>query len=233
MRAALNVSIDRDWTDWVLVAGAVVTAAATVGAVLVALFGSQWADRRKRPRLHVRADPAEQWFPLDGAELELMRLRLENEPGRHTAADVEVFVSIKAPALPGEDCEYFLVTEGENLNFDDPRKGAERTSATVPAGFSRFVNVAAIGPPQSYRPPGKQVWPDEWGYVAICPLDLALRRSTVHLGRKHETRIVVTGSNFDAVRFVGTFTLTDKDWDEDGRVTPMRVFEWIDEPQRE
>jgi hypothetical protein len=139
----------------------------------------------------------------------------------------------RPPRFPAKDWEYSLVTEGENLNFDDPRKGAERTTTTVPAGFSRLVNLAAIGPPQSYRPWGKQVWPDEWGYVAICPLDLALRRSTVHLGRKHETRIVVTGSNFDAIRFVGTFTLTDKDWNEDGYVTSMRVFEWIDEPRLE
>ena len=48
-----DVNITRDVTDWILVGVSVMTSLATVGAVIVALFGQRWHERRKQPKITI------------------------------------------------------------------------------------------------------------------------------------------------------------------------------------
>jgi hypothetical protein len=195
------------WTD---VAGFFATSAGvavTLIAVLVALFGPRWQTKRSRPNLRIEAQPPGVGVPYDLDSVVGLQLLLRNDVGRDTAREVEVFASVVSHDDP--DCVEDVVVEYESLVFENPVGGnTTPTSATVPAGFARPVWFALIGTRKAASA----------GFVfdvddreasdlgAAITIDPYARHGMPWLrtDRNYEAKLVVTGSNFDALTFAGT-----------------------------
>src|SRR4051794_30977218 len=94
----VEVDVQRDTIEVVIAA---VGAAATLAAVLVALFANAWREARRRPALDLTADQSEisTYYAIDPDdrslhELEPITLRLRNERGKDPARDVEIVLSV-------------------------------------------------------------------------------------------------------------------------------------------
>jgi hypothetical protein len=86
-----------DWTEAFSAIAAVVAAVGTVAAVVVALFGQPWRDRRQRPRLELALGRNSLGVGLGGGVRDFVdpvTVRISTEPGKRTATDVEVLVSV-------------------------------------------------------------------------------------------------------------------------------------------
>jgi len=241
---------DPKWTD---VAGFIATSAGvvvTLLAVLVALFGPGWQTKRRRPKVTLRVDPNSGPLPVPINISERyardMRLLIENDPGQDTALDVEVFVTIVGD--PGKDdsgFEYFEgVTEAEALVFDNPELGGPlRDTSTVPAGFSRPVWFALVGPIDTAFVGVGLRWsgPEDSEAVRLTKRD-DLRACAIVttadanrgpapvllLEHGYTVHLIVTGSNFDAQHYVGRV----KGSYENGEMSDYVDYEWIQPPTR-
>lgn len=83
------------WTDVVTALAACVASVGTVAAVIVALFGQPWLDRRRKPQLSLelgRSTLGHGWA-VATAPAEPVTLRVRAKPGRRTARDVEVLLT--------------------------------------------------------------------------------------------------------------------------------------------
>jgi hypothetical protein len=96
-----------------------ISATATVLAVLVALFGPEWRERRKRPQLSLSFDEQRDVVPVrpaGEAKWVYARPRVHNRQGRRTAEDVEAVVTSiqREPPAPSEG-----LLEGRALRWSD------------------------------------------------------------------------------------------------------------------
>jgi hypothetical protein len=195
------------WTDvgifFATSAGVVVT----VCAVLVALFGPGWDRRRRRPVVTLSTVYRSRSTRV--SDTDPFCLRLHNKTGCETAREVEVFAEVTFPVEGGG---LGVVAEQANLNFDNPTDdGPGRSTASVPAGFSRDVNLAVLDEAEfvdlddtdDHERRRLRV-----AYLALYPKRL-VRTAGLHENRTYEVGITVTGSNFDAVRYVGHLAFSD------------------------
>jgi hypothetical protein len=212
-----------NWTDiagfWATVAGVTVTFL----AVVVALFGRNWHEWRKKPQLSLRSSMG----PVQvGLEFGLMELRLWNSNGKDTAKDVEILVTVLAPDNRTDTGATPSAAVNDNLDFDDPLGAGEgRPTSTVPSGFGRRVPFAAIGIVRDEQ----DRLTDDWGYVAVYP-----RRRQALLPRqyKYVAFFIVTGSNFDAIEFRGEFEFAEYDKTVEGaRAERVREARWTVPPE--
>jgi hypothetical protein len=219
------LAVERDAYDWLFLTVTALAAMGTVGAIIVAVFGQRWHERHRSPRVELSVDPPGLGAVLDAEGWsDLMRLRLANEKGRETASDVEVFVYVQAP---DEDAIFVVASEG-NLDFDDPAdESGGRATATIPAGFSRCVNFAVVGDLPQFDHRNRQ----GWAYLALYPTRMA-REAVLYVGLSYDVLIVVTGSNFDALAYVGRLRFEDHEEPvTDGRGTARaRSLVWSDRP---
>ena len=85
------------WTDKLEAIAAAVAAVGTVGAILVALFGQPWLERRRRPRLHLSLGRDVNGYGDAGGGdddyVATTTMRVTAEPGRRSAEDVEVLLT--------------------------------------------------------------------------------------------------------------------------------------------
>ena len=214
----------RDTTDWILVCVAVASAVATVGAVLVALFGPDWRAKNRAPSITLTGEPEfagsvdlEDELPqiYDGLSVQLL-----NKRGRHTAHGVEVFItaSYYDKML---DFDFHQVT-ARNLNFDSPLDGHYgRAVATVPSGFVRPIYIASVGVPEMLfdrHYPGSVPLTDldSGPSFAVWALTPARQDEIQFLTEETEytVELVITGENFDAVRYLGKLTYAKSSMDE-------------------
>jgi hypothetical protein len=94
-----------------------VGAVATVGAVVVALFGPDIREWRKRPKLMVTADPVGTFASYSRRGMDML-LRVHNEHGRDSAEGVEAFLTMSGET--GADLLLGLA-DSDSLDFHDPR----------------------------------------------------------------------------------------------------------------
>jgi hypothetical protein len=228
--------------DYVAAIGTAVGALAAAGAVIVALFGPGWQEKRKRPRMTVKYETERAEVAQGAAEPREIRLRIHNERGKATAEAVEVLVTVLEPppavssGFGSRAIERTKVVDEGTLNFDRPRAGeAGRSTAAVPSGHSRPVSFALVGPPPKVAdcfddtmrgtdPAGdKNKWaaislfgvsggPDSWRQLRWLGLD-----------ETYDVVLVVTGANFDAVTFGGQLRLTAVRIEEE----PTILVEWL------
>lgn len=206
----------------------------TFAAVLVALFGPGLRRSRRRPIVTLTSP--EPWIEIDltdpdpagPASLVLMRLTLHNKRGRDTAQDVEMFARVTYQGPQQGSWTTFLVADQAHLNFDDPIAGPGRSTATVPSGFARDVNLATILDLDGEY----EVAHGRVGRLALYPPQLA-RDALLWAGRTYEVAIVATGSNFDARRYWGTFSdqRTDQREDHHDRLEGLRPRQGVTNSQ--
>jgi hypothetical protein len=214
------IASDLHWTDyggfWATVGGVAVTLA----AVLVALFGQRYNAWRRRPRLSVRADPLSvSYSPYDSVSEHVMYLSIHNEEGRDTARDVEVFADAHAIDMPE-----LRRINGVNLNFDDALvEGLGRSTATVPAGYSRRVSFAIV---RESLPDTKTFGHEAWVHIAVYP-PRGVPVATVWDGLAYQVDVTVTGANFDAIFFRGIMGVWTEPEDEPQKRKTLR---WKEEP---
>ena len=201
-------------TDWVIALGTVLGALATFLAVIVALFGPQWRERRRRPLLSIDAqqgsipwsDPQGAWFT---------RLTISNGAGRAMAHDVEVTVTVRQ-AFPNDRGSIFQVNDGP-LSFSFPQPHVPLQSRTqIAAGHHRvayFLGVghktgetglaAALNAVDGPRDPARRAW-------SLVASIAGGSLTWIDPNQSHDVTVVVTGSNFDAIRFDGQCGLTER-----------------------
>jgi hypothetical protein len=191
--------VNQSGPSWVEIAGVV----ATFLAVLVALFGRQLYESRRRPKLALSPYP-ETYTTTVGMDSAPMNLKLHNERGKDTARDVEVFVTVES--VPAKGAPGWTPASDINLNFDDPEAdGPGRSTTTVPSGHSREVNFAVVQvlTDEHGRPT------DQWGYLAVYPPRFAKNR-VLFSGHKYTATLVVTGANFDAITYRGELAFSEE-----------------------
>jgi hypothetical protein len=199
------------WTDVGIFIATAAGVVVTLAAVLVALFGPGWDRRRRRPAITI--NPSWRWLSTNIGGSDRIRLILRNKPGCDTAHDVEVFAYVTRSMNGG----FGATADQANLNFDDPeQEGPGRSTASVPPGFGREVNLAVLVEPDQDRHPRSV------SYLALYPTRLA-KEARLLAAETYEVSIVATGSNFDAVSYVGHLSFGPLD-DEDGDI----VVRWVD-----
>lgn len=208
---AIMVAATPAWTDIGIFASTTVGVFVTVAAVLVALVGPALQTRWRRPAISI--DPADVFISASVNLASVVRLVLANAQGRDTARDVEVFIYVTQPgttteAVGGEFTPMRsnrIIVDQANLNFDDPTgNGAGRSTASVPSGFWREVNFAALVKLDQHDLDGRRAA----GYFALYPPLLA-RRSYLWEATTYEVTITATGSNFDAVTYTARLVLSE------------------------
>lgn len=246
--AALHVDLVRDTTDWVLVVVSILTAFGTIGAVAVALLGPAWRERQKRPDVRLvfhgagAADGSLGWskhvdIDQPGDTQDYPPMWVTNERGKDPAQNVEVFVTV-GQCVPGGGVWIGLASR-DNLLFNSPVDGHYGSSSThVPPGFSREVFFLTFGHSASIfeamYPDGASE-PDDpnaelLGIIATFPARRS-RAQWIKAGT-YAVTFVVTGSNFDAVTYVGQFKIGRETFEGDGRSMVRQTFGWTTEPAR-
>jgi hypothetical protein len=221
--------------DYVSSIGTAVGALATVVAVLVALFGPSWRERRKRPRLSLTREEAEINVDAEATSPVELRIRVDNARGKDTAAGVEVFVTVTSTHRD-RGGTVILVKDG-SLNFERPRADYPgRSTATVPSGHSRPVSVALIGPVtavetcfhETMRGKASATPGEKWAGLSLFGFSggaFSWREIPwLGLGETYDVEFVVTGANFDALTFRGQLRLSD---DIEPGGPRMIVLEWL------
>jgi hypothetical protein len=246
---ALEVELVRDTADWLLVAVAVLTAMGTVGAVAVALLGPMWTERRKRPDVrlvvHGLSDRADLGWQKDvdvdrpDETQDYPPVWITNEHGKLPAQDVEVFVSVGLDIGDG-DGPWIGMANRDNILFDSPIRGnPTRTQTHVPPGFSREVFFLTFGHPLSIHEglqddgAAEPNDPNVERLVGIVCTHPPQRSSAAWFGPGHyAVTFFITGSNFDAVTYVGHFDVGRSERESDGRSIVRVSFRWVERPSR-
>jgi hypothetical protein len=203
-------------TDWILVGVAVASAVATVGAVLVALFGPRWWAKRRAPKLTLEVNPdAGLVYPEVPTEPDSRRTSedvflLANAKGRDTAREVEVFVTVSGV---GTDANRVYV-QYKTLNFDSPLDGySGRATATVPAGAERPIYFLCLGDRDAiagahYPSDANDEHSKEAAASLACYPARADEITWITFGTDYGITLVLSGANFDAVIYEGQFRVT-------------------------
>jgi hypothetical protein len=234
---AVEVEIVRDSGDVIALVVGLITALATAAAVIVALFGPRWAEARRRPRLVLitRRDERRQFsgdMLQSGHPADFPTLLVSNEVGRDSAREVEVFAHVGHRVAPGV---HIGVVSRENLVFGDPRVVSTPASVThVPAGFARELYFLLAGSRREVmRCFGGVISSyDTVGDTAatallVHPLSSETLR-WVDAG-EYSVTFLITGANFNAVRYVAQFRVSE--W-SDSEGDPVIGFRWLRGPER-
>jgi hypothetical protein len=157
--AAIQVDVQTDvWS--------IITALATVAAVLTALFLPPWQAKQRRPKLTLSPESPGLWTtsyrtaeakkpsePQDGPVL-----LISNERGKDTAHGVEVLLKVYERAGKTSDSELEPLTirlfADRALNYSGNDGYSGTRSANVGPGATRRVHLMRIGDP-TVKPP----WP--------------------------------------------------------------------------
>jgi hypothetical protein len=197
----------------------------------VALFGPGWLKRRRRPRLSIEPDGfAEAIIMHDDPSIQLATLRLDNAVGRDRAEDVEVYVDV---GWEFEPTALLPLVEQELLPFGDPRRTPPPpTSKNVAAGFARWLPLFLLGDvPTLAREcslnPDTEPSPLPVRCVgAVAIARLRQERPWLTAEQEYFITITITGANFDAIAYAGSFILKVADMEMvDGDLRSIEV-EW-------
>ena len=144
---------------------------------------------------------------------------VQNQAGRDTARDVEVFISAISAERPGPLPDRHVAVERAALYFGHiETPDGLRQIAPVPAGFSRYVPLVGLGAADNLRKrlPGLETIPipspDAW--AVLISDEMPVHSGWLDDGIDYLLEIVVVGTNFDAVAYRGTLrveTITNED----------------------
>jgi hypothetical protein len=237
---AERILLASSWLDYLAAIGTAIGALAAAGAVIVALFGPSWRERRRRPKLSLAPKGTEISVDADARSPLELRLRIHNARGKDTAESVEVFVSATSGRPAGVGT--MILVEDGNLNFDRPRADHPgRSTATVPSGHSRSVSFALLGSVtaveacfhETMRGKASETPGEKFG--ALCLFGLSGGRFSwreipwLTVGETYDVVLVVTGANFDAVTFGAQLRLSDEDIPPDG--PRIMILKWLGAPR--
>jgi hypothetical protein len=226
--------------DYVAAIGTAIGALAAASAVIVALFGPGWRERRRRPRLSVAPEGTEISVDADARSPLELRLRIHNARGKDTAESVEIFVTVTS-RRPDHGGTVILVEDG-NLNFDRPRADYPgRSTATVPSGHSRPVSLALLGSVtaveacfhETMRGKASATPGEKFGALSLFGFSggtFSWREIPwLSVGETYDVVLVVTGANFDAVTFGGQLRLSDEHIAPEG--PRIMILKWLGAPR--
>ncbi len=181
--------------EWVLTGAAILSAVATIGAVLTALFIIPWRESRRRPRLTVTFDPLSDFdamtdVPTHGRGLSHWILpRIHNEAGRDAATDVEVLFIEMSNRSTGQPLQF----ENRCLEWS----GVGGTRLTVAPGVDRHITLLFLMDP--VHPVSADGTAGFAASVVVKP-EPGANRNALPVG-KYRARFAVTATNADAVEY--------------------------------
>jgi hypothetical protein len=181
--------------EWIIAGAAMVGAVGTVAAVAYALYRDTWREKRHRPHLSLYFDPSPSPSNLDVVTagkpvMHWARLRVENEPGRRTAEEVEVLVLSFRP-IDGKGALAPLngrLLPWVGLRSSDMNSPVTRTH--IPAGIARRVDLLSVSKTETGHARGR--------LEAIPTVEDG--RASVNPGR-YIVELAVAARDIDAVRF--------------------------------
>jgi hypothetical protein len=202
-----------DWTDIASFIATAVGVGATTAAVIVALFGPAWHQRRRAPvisvELEYESSSVGQW-ELTGVDKRLHEagVFVKNQAGRDTARDVEVFVSAISAESYGSPPGRHIAVERARLYFGHiEAPDSLRHVAPVPAGFSRYVPLIGLGDSDNLRDrlPGLDALPSpgDTAWSLLISDEMGVHSGWLDDGIDYLLELVVVGANFDAVAYRG------------------------------
>jgi hypothetical protein len=219
MDGVLDVNVTRDFWDWILFAFTIATAFGTVGAVFVALFGQQWHQWRNQPSLTVLVGEGRSASFSDLS----VSVRVTNAQGRDTAETVEAFVTISW--VGG-----IAYVADDQLPIGARAETARTEPSSIPSGFARRVWLVRVVPPKRLEP--RQAHHDAGDEEEEDELHLPTVEFFGGGGFTADAefivKLIVTGSNFDAIAFLGKFRVGAVDKGE-GHMT---TFWWTEAPKQ-
>jgi hypothetical protein len=234
-----------------------VGAAATVAAVVVALFGPGVRSWWSRPRLGLSVDEdnigGEEFF-FSGGDEDSQRVQpvslLVTNRGRREATDVEAVLTVRdtiGPIAPEADDETEIpafeirVVGRGALRFELSRN--DRPTITVPAGSARTLHFVLLGRADAVRQvisergdalPGEgDAVPIPVGTFALLPVDHPDRMTWILDDQPLGVTVTLTSTTARA----RTWTARIKAWhwhgivDEPGDFSGIK-FEWLERPRR-
>lgn len=158
--------------------------------------------------------------------------RARKEPAR----DVEVFATVGE--LLG-DGVWVLHASRDNLLFHSPMGGGYGNARShVPAGFSREVFFLTFGHPDAvvaglYDDGGEPPSDPDAERLAILATFPARRSRAMWLkAGTYAVTFFITGSNFDAVTYMGHFKLGRSLFEREGSSMVRQTFRWTSSPAR-
>lgn len=245
------LALTAEWANVIVGAGA---AAGTIGAVLVALFGPAWREKRRRPSLQLVVEDHDVMTLYDAAAAGREKpddgpaINVVNATGKDVARDVEVLATVLMPyEEEGEELPIPLV-ERETLLFNSPsRRSRDEWQTRVPPGFGRRVYFVLLGARaelfHSFRAV-EDVTSREWkdvGQNAALAAYPPTRDNMFWLADgEYIVELEVTGANFDALSYRGRFAietdemgelrLADDEAESLERATSVK-FTWVESPK--
>jgi hypothetical protein len=215
------VVLAASFLDWLAAVGTAVGALAAAGAVVVALFGPRWHQKQTQPKLSLEADPRGTILSAESSTGAMLRLKVHNARDKRTAEQVELFVSVatRLNRDEGGGVSAIVHVRDRSLNFDEPGGAPPgRSTTSVPSGYSRPVPFLMVGPPTTISERfgvelrKRSFNGDLPSWVAVPVLYPAVAESAIWLkvNGPYEVTLVVTGANFDAVRFRGELAMSQE-----------------------
>jgi hypothetical protein len=239
-------STSISWTEVVTAIASVVVGIGTVGAVLVALFGQSWLERRRAPKLSLQLglnSDGMEWMETTGPA-DPVTLRVIADAGKRTAVDVEVLITASwTVASEGGSSVGYVVLDhyplawfrAAGLSGSSTRLDGPVTRLNIAPGTVREVELLRIGrpmalydyldwprpPPTAGRPQGGPSAPERFALMHAAAF--AVGPCSDELGSE-----VLLG---DHLIFHLRLTLTARDTDTVTYETDLRVVENWD-PER-
>jgi hypothetical protein len=143
-------STTTSWTDIVTALATVLAGVGTVGAVLVALFGQTWRERRRAPELSLefgRNAGGMGWSGGATGPAEPVTLRVVAARGKRTARAVEVLLT--ASWTVGDESEYAVMDHYPLPWYRAVTPEGAVTRLDVAPGTAREVELLRIGRPMA------------------------------------------------------------------------------------
>lgn len=161
-------------------------------------------------------------------DIQVATLRLDNAPGRDRAEEVGVYVDV---GWEFEPTAMLPLAEQELLPFGDPRHTPPPpTSKDVAAGFCRRLSLLLLGDaPTLAREFGVDPDGDQSPLPVGCVGAVAIERfqqgpAWLIAEQEYFATITITGANFDAIAYAGSFILEVADMEMvDGNLRSIEV----------
>lgn len=212
----------RDWVDYATLGLLALSAAGTLAAVVVALFGERLRARRTRPVLTLSGSEERIYEFQPGSQDDAdggLWIEIANADGRETARDVEIYVS--------------TMDVSANLNLGGVLDGTPGAPALqLPGGIRRRIPLCNLGSPHALlrrrapsdvfdRDAERTLGPLLEQTHALLSLWPASRGNLfwVSDGFPMAVELTVTASNAPTARYAGTFSIETVPFPED--VSPV------------
>lgn len=204
------IAADVHWAAIIGTVAAILAAAGTLAAVILALYLQYWQDRRTRPSLSLHFDPSTADISIVDRPpwVEVwVRFRVANARGRKTARRVSV-LALNVRRLDGGAVSRDTIPVRE-LSWSD----VERGDMDIPPGVERRIDVVNVYRARTAEESAGKPWPETGMGIALYP---RVWDGRDFLGKgDFEIELLLTAEDADATTWRTTVAFLATETDDD------------------